>query len=159
MMNWIKFFVAFLFVLTAVIFVTVFYHANKPIAFAMQTASDRAIQSGQLISVDHVQSYNGMTQTVTVFGENGEGEKIAVFVDEESVGPYEEVLMANGISADEAEAAVRKELNVNRILHITLGIEDDHPVWEVAFINEIDRLNYVYVYFDDGQWWKRILNL
>ena len=32
-------------------------------------------------------------------------------------------------------------------------------VWEIIYLNDADKLNYVYILFEDGQWWKRILNL
>ena len=54
---------------------------------------------------------------------------------------------------------LKKNLHVEKILHVTLGMEEDDPVWEVAFKSENGKLNYVYVFFENGQWWKRILNL
>ena len=67
--------------------------------------------------------------------------------------------LADGISAEQAVANVKQELNVKKILHVTLGLEVEGPVWEVAFTSDNGKLNYVYVFFDTGQWWKRILNL
>lgn len=40
-----------------------------------------------------------------------------------------------------------------------LGYEEVGPVWEITYTNSDDKLNYVYIIFEDGQWWKRILNL
>ncbi len=74
-------------------------------------------------------------------------------------GDFEEVLLADGISAEKAIANVQQELKVKTVLHVTLGMEEEGPVWEVAFKGENGKLNYVYVFFEDGQWWKRILNL
>ena len=51
------------------------------------------------------------------------------------------------------------EQNVKQVLHTKLGYEEPGAVWEIAYINKSDKLNYVYILFEDGQWWKRILNL
>ena len=48
---------------------------------AKKLQSKAAIESGQLVSVNSVQPYNG-TIIVTVFGEDEEGEENAVFVDD-----------------------------------------------------------------------------
>jgi uncharacterized protein YpmB len=45
------------------------------------------------------------------------------------------------------------------VLHTKLGLEDSKVVWEITFFNENDKLNYVYILFENGKWWKRILNL
>lgn len=159
MLNWIKFITVFLIVLTIIIVVTVFYNANKPLTTAMDSASDAAIKSGQIVSVDSVQLYNGTQSFMTVFGVNEKGEEIAVFVDEKSDKDFGTVKIEDGITAKQAVATVKEELDVKKILHVALGIEESGPVWEVAFKSDNDKLNYVYVYFESGQWWKRILNL
>ena len=159
MLNWIKFITVFLIALTTVIVVTVFYNANKPLATMTDNASEAAINSGQIASVDTVQPYNGTESYVTVFGLDDDGEKIAVFVDGKSEEDFKTVKVADGITADEAVETVKKELAVEKVLHVSLGIEEAGPVWEVAFKSENDKLNYVYVHFESGQWWKRILNL
>lgn len=159
MLNWIKFITVFLLALTTVIVVTVFYSANKPLASATDKATDAAIKSGQIVSADSVQLYNGTESFMTVFGANEKGEKIAVFVNEDSDNDFETVKIEDGITAEQAVATVKEELAVKKVLHVSLGIEEAGPVWEVAFKSDNDKLNYVYVYFESGQWWKRILNL
>lgn len=159
MLNWIKFITVFLIALTTIIVVSVFYSANKPLASATDKASEAAIKSGQIVSVDSVQLYNGTQSFMTVFGVNEKGEDIAVFVEENSDKDFGTVKIADGITAEEAVATVKEELDVQKILHVALGVEEAGPVWEVAFKSENDKLNYVYVYFESGQWWKRILNL
>lgn len=159
MLNWIKFISVFLIALTFVIVITIFYNANKPLASAISTATDAAIESGEVVSVKDVQSYNGTMSLLTVFGVNKDGEDIALFIDEAMNGNYKSVKIADGITADEAIKTVKEELTVDKVLHVTLGIEEDSPVWEVVFTSGNDKLNYVYVLFENGQWWKRILNL
>lgn len=159
MLNWIKFITVFLIALTTVIVVTVFYSANKPLTSAVENASDAAIKSGQIVSVDSVQLYNGTQSFMTVFGVNEKGDEIAVFVDENTDKDFGTVKIEDGITANQAVSTVKEELDVKKVLHVALGVEEAGPVWEVAFKSDNDKLNYVYVYFESGQWWKRILNL
>lgn len=159
MLNWIKFITLFLIALTTVLVVTVFYNAYKPVSAANTLASDAALQSGQIASIQSVQLYNGTESYVTVFGVNEAGDEVAIFVDEASTDNFTEVKLKDGITAEEAEAIVRKELKVGKVLHVSLGIEEESPVWEVVFKTGNDKLNYVYLFFENGQQWKRILNL
>lgn len=158
-LNWIKFITVFLVALTFVIVITIFYSASRPLVAATSTATDAALASKEIVSVASVQPYNGTVPLLTVFGNNPDGEAIALFVNEEMDGNYESVKLSDGITAKDAVQTVEKELKVTDVLHVALGIEEDGPVWEVVFTNEQDKLNYVYVRFENGQWSKRILNL
>ena len=159
MLNWIKFITIFLVSLTAVIVITVFYNANKPLAVSSDEAAMAATKSGQLESVKSVQVYNGTESLMTVFGVDDEGEDIVVFVDDSEDGKFESLKVDDGITAEEAIKTVADEHTIVKVLHVALGIEENEPVWEVAFTGENGKLNYVYVFFESGQWWKRILNL
>lgn len=159
MLNWIKFLAVFLLSLTLIIVITIFYNAYKPISAANSAAVDKAIQSGKVLSVKDSQVFNGTQPLVTVFGKNEAGEEVAVFVDETSDGEYKEVRLKDGIDKKKAEQLVRDGMEVDKILHVSLGIEEIGPVWEVAFKNKNDKLNYVYLLFEDGHLWKKILNL
>ena len=159
MLNWIKFITVFLFALTSIIIVTIFLNANKPIASVKTTAIEKALESGQIVTAEYAQPYNGIQSFVTVFGLDPDGENTAVFIDEETKGAFEEVKLVDGISAETAVKTVTEELDVTKVLHVRLGMEEVGAVWEVAFKNENGKLSYVYVLFENGQWWKRILNL
>ncbi|WP_432359020.1 DUF5590 domain-containing protein [Sporosarcina sp. UB5] len=159
MMNWFKFIAVFLLALSLIITVIVFYNANEPFSIARQQAEADALRSGALESIDHTDFYNGAVSMVTVFGKDSEGNEKAVFVEEKTGAILNEVAMKDGIDAQTAIETVKVELSVEKILHVTLGLEEGHPVWEVAFKSENGKLNYVYVFFENGKWWKRILNL
>lgn len=159
MLNWVKFISAFLLTLVAVIAIAVLYNANKPISIAKKAAEDKVIQSGQLTHVRDVQPYNGTSSMITVFGNNADGENIAVFVQEDQTEKFQEVKLSEGITAKAAMDIVKKEQKDAQIKHALLGLEGDNPIWEVAFKNEHGKLNYVYIQFQDGKWLKRILNL
>lgn len=159
MLNWIRFIAGFLLVLTFVIILIVFYNAGSPFSIAKKSAIDAVIGTGQLETVERTETYNGTIPQITVFGTDKEGVPKAVFVERGSEEGFTEVRLVDGITADQAIETVKKELDVKKVLHVTLGIEEEGPVWEVAFKSENGNLNYVYVLFENGQWWKRILNL
>ncbi|MHA6259662.1 DUF5590 domain-containing protein [Sporosarcina sp. CAU 1771] len=157
MLNWIKFITVFLLTLAIILTVSIFYNANKPVALAKTSAIDKATNSGLI--VEYAQPYNGIEAVTTVFGENAEGEKVALFINETTEDTYEQVKLTDGITSETAVKAVKEELAVDTILHVKLGMEEVGAVWEVAFKSENGKLNYVYVLFENGLWWKRILNL
>lgn len=159
MLNWVKFITAFLLTLITVIAITVFFNANKPIASAKNRAEEVAIQSGQITTVRDVQPYNGTASLVTVFGVNKDSEQVAVFVQEAEAKQLKEVKLKDGITAKEAMQIVVKDENPDKVMHILLGLEENEPVWEVAFKANNGKLNYVYLQFKDGKLLKRILNL
>ena len=159
MLNWIKFITVFLVALTTVIVVTIFYNGSKPIAAATDEAMNAAVKSGQIVSANTAQPYNGTESIVTVFGVNDKGQEVAVFVNDATGKDFQEVRMEDGITAKQAIGVVQQEHKVKKILHVSLGMEEEEPVWEVAFKGDDNKLNYVYVFFENGQWWKRILNL
>lgn len=159
MLNWIKFITVFLIFLTTVIVVGVFYNAYQPVAAVTSSATDAALQSGQIVSVNDTQPYNGTDSFVTVFGVNDGGDEVAIFVDDVAEESFQEVKLADGVTAERAIEVVQQEHKVKEVLHASLGIEEEEPVWEVAFKGNDGKLNYVYVFFESGQWWKRILNL
>ena len=66
--------------------------------------------------------------------------------------------IADGITAEKLLKPLKRTIS-EKVLHVYLGLKKKSPVWEVAFKSENEKLNYVYVFFENGQWWKRILNL
>lgn len=129
MLNWIKFITALFLALTLVLIVSIFYGAYKPIVDVNAWAEKAALQSGQVVSVDRIESYHGTQSWVSVFGANDKGESVAVFVDDPNGESFPEVNLAEGISDKQAIGVVQKEHKVKKILHASLGIEEEEPVW------------------------------
>lgn len=159
MLNWIKFIAVFLITLVSIMTIIVLYSANKPLSADTELAAEKAMQSGQIQTVQEVQPFNSTSTMMTVLGENKDGEAVAVFVQDTEADQFPEVKLADGISAEKALNSVLKEQKVTKVIHVFLGLENDEPIWEVAFKNEHGKLNYVYIQFQDGDWSRRILNL
>lgn len=140
------------------IIILVLFLGNKPYSETEGQAIDRA-KSEQLIEeVERAYVYTNTSASVTVLGTNNKGELTAVFVPA-GEGKIQTTLLDDKITAQQAREIALEEMDVKKILHTKLGMESEGPVWEIAFLNEEDSLNYVYLTADDGTWWKRILNL
>ncbi|MBD7906930.1 cell wall elongation regulator TseB-like domain-containing protein [Sporosarcina gallistercoris] len=161
MINWIKFFIIFLFTLTLVLTSFVFYKAYEPASSLKENATSQVLDSGLLAEAERAEVYNGTTSLTVVYGKDDKGVAKAVFVNEKAKSDkdFKVIVLEKGITAKQALTSVKQEMNVSKLIHVKLGVEDNAAVWEVVFKNEANKLNYVYVGFSDGQWQKRILNL
>ncbi len=160
MKNWIIFGVIFTLSLVLVITSFVLWKADAPFNEKKQQAEDLAITSKSLAVVSDSYVYNGNKPYVTVFGVDEYGKEKAIFVPislEENL--IQEVYLQDGVTKEQALSVVNDETNVKEILHAKLGYEEAGAVWEITYLNDADKLNYVYILFEDGQWWKRISNL
>ena len=161
MKNWIKFISIFIVSLAIVISVLVIWKSDEPFDEIEEQAEELALSSKALAKVSDSYVYNGNKPYVTVFGEDEDGNEKAIFVpinlDEKAI---QEVFLEDGITKGQALSVVNSEEEIKKILHTKLGYEEDiGAVWEITYKSNDDKLNYVYIIFKDGQWWKRILNL
>ena len=160
MKNWLIFGIVFIASLALAITSLVLWKAADPFNDLEQQAEELAISSEKLVVVSDSYVYNGNKPYITVFGVDENSNEKAIFVPislEE--GKILEVFLQDGITEEQALTAISNEKNVKEILHTKLGYEEAGAVWEITYTNEADKLNYVYILFEDGQWWKRILNL
>lgn len=160
MKNWLIFGAVFILFLSLVISVLVLWKADAPFNDMEQQAEQLALETKALAVISESYIYNGNKPYITVFGVDEYGKEKAIFVpislEENSI---QEVFLQDGITKEQALSVLSNETSVKEILHTKLGFEETGAVWEVTYINEADKLNYVYILFEDGQWWKRILNL
>ncbi|GED18514.1 cell wall elongation regulator TseB-like domain-containing protein [Kurthia gibsonii] len=160
MKSWIKFFAIFFVMLAVVLTVLVTIKAYAPYHSATQEAKDVVLKERLLKTVDESYVYNSTNHYVTVIGKNDKNQSTAVIVNQDQPKAKKEVIeLSKGITEKEAVKIATEGQKVKKVLHVHLGIEKPGPVWEVAFKNNRDELNYVYVVFETGQWWKKITNL
>ncbi|WP_255473348.1 DUF5590 domain-containing protein [Planomicrobium sp. CPCC 101110] len=138
--------------------ILIIFTGNKPFSAAEKEAVERVESENLLADIDRTYVYSNKQLSVTVIGTDAEGKAKAAFVPS-GKGKIEAISLEDKITAQEAREIALKEMEVKDILHTKLGMESDGPVWEIAFINEEEQLNYVYILAKDGTWWKRILNL
>ncbi|PSL41951.1 uncharacterized protein YpmB [Planomicrobium soli] len=158
MKQWVTFILGFLSFLAVALMILIIILGNKPFSAVEKQAIDR-VESEELIAeVDRAYVYSNSQTSVTVIGTDLEGKAKAAFVPSGD-GEIEAIDLEDKVTAKEAREIALKEMDVKDILHTKLGMETEGPVWEIAFINKEDQLNYVYILAKDGTWWKRILNL
>ena len=160
MKSWIKFFAIFFVMLAVVLTVLVTIKAYAPYHSATQEAKDVVLKERLLKTVDKSYVYNSTNHYVTVIGKNDKNQSTAVILNQDQSKVKKEVIeLSKGVTEKEAIKIATEGQKVKKVLHVHLGIEKPGPVWEVAFENNRDELNYVYVVFETGQWWKKITNL
>lgn len=160
MRNWIKFFSIFLPILALSLIVIVGWKSYSPFYGIEKTAKAAVLQNQQLITVTDTYVYQSKKSYVTVIGEDSKGKKKAIFVPQNNKKEKPiEIFLKDGISEKKAISEASKKGDVKEILHTKLGVEKPGVVWEITYLNKQDKLNYVYIMFDNGRWWKRILNL
>lgn len=160
MKSWIKFFAIFFVMLAVVLTVLVTIKAYAPYHSATQEAKDVVLKDRLLKTVDKSYVYNSTNHYVTVIGKNDKNQSTAVVLNQDQSKAKKEVIeLSKGVTEKEAIKIATEGQKVKKVLHVHLGIEKPGPVWEVAFENNRDELNYVYVVFETGQWWKKITNL
>ncbi|GEK31996.1 hypothetical protein KZO01_23050 [Kurthia zopfii] len=160
MKNWIKFLSIFFVILAVVLTGLITIKANAPFSKATNDSEKIVLNDKLLTTIDDSYVYNSKKTYVTVIGDNKDQKKEAVFVDQnDKKAKKETVLLSSGISKSKAIKAATRDQKVKKVLHAKIGLEEAGPVWEVSFKDQNDQLNYVYVLFENGQWWKKITNL
>lgn len=118
-----------------------------------------ALEENWLRSVTDAHTYFGAKPYYVLAGENNQSQEVYVFVSQDDYENQTEVRVNQGISKEEALEKLQREKNPSKLLHTKLGIEKVGPVWEMAYLNDREKLNYYYVHFETGEWWRNIENL
>lgn len=158
MKQWILFIAGFLSFLAIVLTILILILGNKPFSDVEETAIAQVKNDNLLTEVSRSYVYSNEQQSVTVIGTDSEGKLKAVFVPM-SGQELSEIDLEGKITAQEARGIAFQEMDVKEVLHTKLGQEDNQTIWEVVFVTENDKLNYVYISAEDGSVYKRILNL
>ena len=158
MKQWVTFIFSFLSFVAVSLMVIILFIGNQPYSKVEKQAVDRVEKENFLTEIEQVYVYANSRLSVTVIGLDKEGRLKAVFVPVDE-GEITFANLEDATTAQEARDIALADMDVKNVLHTKLGMESEGPVWEVAFVNEEDSLNYVYISANDGTWWKRILNL
>lgn len=158
--RWLLFIVIFTISLTAILSILIYTQAREPFKEALTSAESYTLKNNLLETIDESYVYNSTDSYQTIIGNTKDGAKKAFFIPlKANEEPIMEVSFEEGISKEEAISIVLDGEQESKVLHAKLGVEEVGPVWEITFVNSKDNLNYVYLLFDNGDWWKRISNL
>lgn len=158
MKQWLTFIVSFLSFLAVALMITFIVMGNKPYSDVEKQAIERVESENLLAEVKQAYVYTNKQTSVTVIGTDSSGKLNAIFVPA-GEGELKVAPLDGAVTAKQARETALADMDVEDVLYTKLGMESDGPVWEVAFTNSKDELNYVYILAGDGSKWKQILNL
>ncbi|OES44512.1 DUF5590 domain-containing protein [Domibacillus iocasae] len=143
----------------AIIVIFLYNNAQKPYKKAEEIAVGQLQEKTPLSRVDDVYIYNSTTTYYTGTGQDESGQNVAVWLAKD--GKSEPVVspLEKGVTEEKAWALFREEADTADILSLTLGMEGKTPVWLFTFKDDSGRLNYYYLSFKDGTWWKKVENI
>ncbi|CAM2362135.1 Peptidase [Listeria seeligeri] len=157
--KWIAIILGIIIVLIVAAFLY-FKYAEKPVSDAEQEALDRISGQVDLKTTDNFYLYNGPQEVYYVLtGKNSKNKDIIVWVPKKKSGKVYVKFASDGITEQQAIDKVKKEKNPTKILHANLGMEKGTPIWEVAYLDKNDNLNYFDIDFETGEWYREIENL
>jgi uncharacterized protein YpmB len=136
----------------------IYQNALKPVKTAEEKAVQMAKEETELTIAEDFYLYNGQETYYVVKGKNEKGTNIYVWIPEKE-GRIIVRKQSDGVSEKEAINKLLEEKNPKEIVSVRLGMEKNRPLWEIYYRSEGDLINYYYVDFETGKWWKKIENL
>jgi uncharacterized protein YpmB len=155
--KWIIFF-SVLFLVVISVSILIYFNSRKPLETDTEKAVARAKEESSIESIDETSYYNSSKSYIVIRGKNAEEEDIIVWVPKKS-GEIVEKKWANGITEKQAINKLKDEKQPKEILSVHLGLESVGPVWEITYLDDKEHLNYFYLLFENGEWWRKIENL
>ncbi|CAM3978940.1 cell wall elongation regulator TseB-like domain-containing protein [Lederbergia lenta] len=143
----------------AVVSIVIYSKARAPFNNDREMAEKKAGKEAEIVSIDKYYIYNGSHTYYTIVGKDKAGVQKVVWIPD---NPKEKLVikkLSDGISEQDAINKLFNEEKPKEILGVRLGIEKDLPIWELAYLDEKSNLNYYYIHFDTGEWWRKIDNL
>ncbi len=137
----------------------VYINSREPLNSMYEQALERLQTETELTNIEEFSRYNGEKSYLVFKGANKKSEKVIAWVPSNH---QEDIILekwANGITKEDALNTLKNEVNPKEILSVHLGIERVGPVWEITYLDEQDALNYYYLLFRTGEWWRNIENL
>jgi uncharacterized protein YpmB len=157
MKKWLLFLGVFVLVFLGIL-VKVYLSAVDPVKTAEKKAVSLAKEKVQISEVDDFHIYHGLETVNVIEGKNKKGEKIIVWIPDKTK-KISVTKAKNGLSKEEAIQKLLQEKHPKKIIAVRLGMEKNIPLWEIYYRSENNLINYYYVYFETGEWLKKIENL
>ncbi len=158
MKKWIILIICLFIVLSFISFSLFYQQSRKTVTKAENKVAQLSIDQHKLVTVEKTYIYHGNSTSYVATGINSSKDKVAIFYSNK--WQYiKSIDFSNGTSEKTAVNKLYKEENPDKILSISLGIEDHIPIWEMAYLDHDQHLNYYYVEFESGDWWRKISNL
>ncbi|KIL44172.1 DUF5590 domain-containing protein [Jeotgalibacillus soli] len=158
MKKWIVIILSLLTVVVITLFISIYVIARQPLTSSIEEAVVVAQNDLEMQSIDDQYIYNGTNSYVVVTGISRDTEQIVAWIPRDE-GEIVTRQLEDGITQDEVFAMLEQEDSLSKVTSIKLGYESVGPVWEIKYEDQDANLNYYYVLFDTGEWWRTINNL
>jgi uncharacterized protein YpmB len=158
MKKWITIIITAAVILTGIASILLYHSARGPVEKKFDVAAKRVLNETEMKKIEKTTIYHGSKSYTVITGEDKDGEKAVAFVPEKK-GEIIVRKWADGISKEQAINKLKDEKHPEKILSVRLGHESVGPVWEITYLDKQKNLNYFYLLFSDGEWWKKIENL
>ncbi|MCA1063153.1 DUF5590 domain-containing protein [Rossellomorea sp. AcN35-11] len=158
MKKWITIISLLTIVLGITASVILYQVSRNPLDIQAENAESRIKEETTIVEIEKTSFYNGSDSYVVVTGKNDQNEKVIAWVPKKN-GKIIEEKWADGISKDQAINKLNDEKQPKKLLSVRLGYESVGPVWEMTYLDQQDNLNYFYLLFSTGEWWRKIENL
>jgi uncharacterized protein YpmB len=157
MKKWIIFIILFVLVIVGFL-IKVYFKSVDPVNAAEKKAVALANKEISLKEIEDFHIYNGIETVNVIEGKSIKGEKIIVWIPENSKQVFVKKAM-DGLSKEEAIQKLLQEKKPKKIISVRLGMEKNIPLWEIYYRSNNNLINYYYVHFETGEWLKKIENL
>lgn len=137
-------------------FALIYFTANKQVNAELEIAEEAAKSEGMEVSDSY--HYHGSEAYFIVSG-SIEGTEQLFFYPENNELDSVTVSFDAGISEEQAIEMLYAADEPSKILSSKIGMESVGPVWEIVYEDQDELLNYYYVKFESGDWWRTIRNL
>ncbi|MEL3972672.1 DUF5590 domain-containing protein [Rossellomorea oryzaecorticis] len=158
MKKWITIIIVAAVIVMGTASVLLYQTARGPVKEEFDQASKRVMDETPMKEIENTTMYHGAKAYTVITGKDDNNEKVVAFVPEKKEGIIVKK-WADGISKEQAINKLKDEKQPDKILSVRLGHESVGPVWEITYLDKQRNLNYFYLLFSNGEWWKKIENL
>ncbi|ADU30173.1 DUF5590 domain-containing protein [Evansella cellulosilytica] len=148
--------------IASVIFTYLLYSSiTSPLEERQLNAQQYVLANTTIAEINNIDYYHGRRSFQVMEGIDEEGTEVYIWFEEllendneensEDIEPQLVIKnQSDGLSKDHIRDIVHSRLNVKKIKDINLGIIGNTPVYEVIYVDDMDRHSFYYVTFEDG---------
>ncbi|PYZ94545.1 hypothetical protein CR194_03150 [Salipaludibacillus keqinensis] len=125
----------------------------EPIRDRQEQAVSLAGEQLDFTEVRGVEYYHGRRSYQIIDAVDEDGNDVYIWVeerDDEDEPNIETRLHSDGLSKQQVIDIAQQELTMERLKSVQLGMIGSTPVYEVNYIDELDRHSFYYLTFEDG---------
>ncbi|APH04635.1 DUF5590 domain-containing protein [Bacillus weihaiensis] len=143
-------------VMIAVIWIygSTYHSARKQYNEGHSASEEIAKNEGNLTVIDDVATYNADQQYHIISGRTNSNDKIYVWVPQTTEEKNKKIIVKkqeDGITSSQALKYVQSKYEVTKLISVKIGMDNNIPIWEVKYRDELNRYTFDYVQFSTGE--------